>query len=139
MPSMQQLVDFVSSQRLSSEVQVRTDLYPRALARVPVTHFFGAAGAAGRQATAAKPAQVGGTGLESAVGALMGAAQQPSDASLNASPAVSSRRTQPQPLFAALEAAGRGGGGSSGSPQAAALVVAAWAAVALLAHRMLSA
>lgn len=138
-PSMQQLVDFVSSQRLSSEVQVRTDLYPRALAGVPVTHFFGAAGAAGRQARAAEPAQVGGNGLQSAAGALMGAAQQPSDAFSSAAPVVSSRRTQPLPLFAALEAAGGRGGGGSASSQAAALVAAAWAAVAFVAHRMLTA
>jgi phosphatidylinositol glycan class K len=51
-PSMQQLVDFIFSQRLSSELQVRTDLYPRPLVSVPVTHFFGAAVPAERQAAA---------------------------------------------------------------------------------------
>lgn len=140
-PSMQQLVGFLSSQRLSSEVQVRTDLYPRALADVPVTHFFGAARPTEHQAGAAAPAQGGSSGsdLEAAAAVLMDAAQRSSeDCSGAAATNMCSRPPPAAPLFALLEAAG--GGSSSdtgGSTQAAAVVAVAWVAAALLAHRMM--
>lgn len=139
-PSMQQLVDFLSSQRLSSEVQVRTDLYPHNLADVPVTHFFGAAGPAERHTGVAAPVPGGnsGGGLEDAVGALLAAAPQPGGVSSDAAAhAVSSRPKQAPPLFALLETAGGSGSDSGSRGTQAAALVAAWAAIALLAHRML--
>jgi hypothetical protein len=41
-PSLQQMLDHVAAQRLSSEVQVRQDLSPRSPTQVPITDFFAA-------------------------------------------------------------------------------------------------
>lgn len=139
-PSMQQLVGFLSSQRLSSEVQVRTDLYPRALADVPVTHFFGAARPTEHQAGAAAPAQGGSSGsdLEAAAAVLMAAAQHASEGwSGAAARDMRSRPPPAAPLFALLEAAGGGSSSDNGSAQAAAVVAVAWVAAALLAYHIM--
>ena len=135
-PSMQQLVDYISSQRLSSELQVRTDLYPRALADVPVTHFFGAAAPAAQGGGSGDAAGSGSGTPEPAVGALLAAAQQGNSHAPETAHAAAGQPAQRAPLFALLEAAG-GGACGGGSAQAAVAVVVGWAAVAALAARIL--
>lgn len=141
-PSMQQLLDFITSQRLSSEVQVRTDLFPRPLARLPVTHFFG--GAAAAEGLEDGAAGLGGDGGASAASALrlLAGAQQGAEGEAPASTAVklhsvSGSRAK---LFGLLEAAGSGGGGDAERSSAlvtAAAAAAAWVALAVLAGRVL--
>lgn len=134
-PSLQQLLDYVSGQRLSSEVQVRSDLHPRRPADVPVAHFFGGAEAGARRAGAARAAAAA---LQSQAAQPGGQGADGAPAAATAATALAAMRQQPASgaqLFALLEAAGgsRGWGRSShGISPAAAATAAAWAGAAVL-------
>lgn len=138
-PSLQQLLDYITAQRMSSDLQVRTDLYPRRLVDVPVTHFFAAAPAVGGSS--------GGSSGKAAAEALQRLAVQPVPGGELPEAAAAQQQyfwqemqqqQQGSRLFMLLEAA-NGGAGSSvlQSGGAAAVVMAAWAATGLLAHRLL--
>lgn len=137
-PSLQEVLDFIRGQSLASEVQVRTDLFPRRLADVAVTEFFGgglmpaapaavrspsqAAGSqpnkseggyGGGSVTGSSSTTVGGTAVQALLRAAVQAEQQAGAGARNAA----SRRQQEWhswlPLqqskhFEVLEAAGSG-------------------------------
>lgn len=142
-PSLQQLLDFIAAQRLSSEVQVRTDLYPHCLADIPVTHFFGGAGE--------PPAAAGSSGNSSSSGSAaaqdllalaQGQGQQTPLAYCYSAPAGQPAAGGDAPdgklYFDLLAAAGgSGSGGGVRESQQVVPVVVAWAAAAALAHRLL--
>ena len=142
-PSLQQLLDHISGQRLSSEVQVRTDLSPRRPADVPVLEFFGGPAAA---ASVAVPGSGEGEGMSSAVQALRLLAQEQREQGAAAAAAGNTEAQQRQqqvtqeeetpgmPLFELL--AGAAGDSSPARPpfhtSQAAAVAAAWAAAVAL-------
>lgn len=148
-PSLQQLLDYLGAQRLSSEVQVRTDLSPRHPARVAVTDFFGAAMPGAPAAGGASPAPVGcvGAGAEGsrAAAALLQLAAQQQRGHGTAAAARQGQqqcwhqhqhRQQLLPLWQQLEAAGGSSDAASwlvaGRGTEAAVVAAAWAIAVVL-------
>lgn len=146
-PSLQDLLSYITAQRLSSEVQVWAELYPRNLSHVPATHFFGApaapppAAASGVDAAPGAAGAAGGGGSSGSSAAAAAAAQalqalagQRQDEPHAAERPDEGAQLAQQPLFALLEAAGGGaaGGPPGGAATQAAATVAAWAAAAAL-------
>ncbi|KAL4437977.1 hypothetical protein ABPG77_004198 [Micractinium sp. CCAP 211/92] len=133
-PSLQQLLDFIRSQRMSSEVQVRTDLFPHRLSDMAVTAFFGESAAPAGAASAVLGNGSAADGSNAAHVLLQYAAQQ----AVTAATASADVQLQPQQhgrsLFEALEAAGTSSElkGSNELATSSVSVASAWvAAVAL--------
>ena len=145
-PSLQQLLDYIVGQRLSSDVQVRSDLFPRRLAAVPVTEFFGGAAPLHAAAAAVGNSSSGSRGAAAAmaVALLALALERQGNTALQVAAVT---RQQPwvaetrQPLGAMLEAAGGSLSLLSASRQPAGAgwgtAAAAWVVALFVAHWLL--
>ncbi|KAL4425650.1 hypothetical protein ABPG75_009666 [Micractinium tetrahymenae] len=135
-PSLQQLLDFIRSQRMSSEVQVRADLFPHRLSDVPVNTFFGQGAAPAVPATPAAPAaqrrgsDADGTNAAQALLQRAAARRAAAAAPVTPSPWQSQLEQSGRSLFEAVEAAGAGSSpqGSRKPAASPAAVAGAWAA-----------
>lgn len=111
-PSLQQLVDYLGGQRMSSEVQLRTDLFPRCLTDVAAAEFFGTTVDGRGLASGSSSGDDGGSeGTSAAARALMALAaaaheQQTGNHGLPVSGAVLQGLPPQRRLFALLEHAG---------------------------------